>query len=554
MANPIVTVNVSQTQAPTPSLLQKTGALISQGGTVLAAGMYSLLTQPSDLTPLLSAPLALDTLTWASSFGGQVTAATSVAHGVPVNEQFITTIAGASPAGYNGTVIATSTGASSFTYYLTANPGVMVTPGTYTPKNVAELVAMANTFFTQQAAAQSVYVLELGAGTVAAGVAALDDFIDSSPQFFYSYLVPRLWAADPTFQTYVTNYTSTTAKTYFFVTVNRQTMVPFVAQADKSVVALVEAPSYSAWASINVNTVTWSVGVATATMASNHGIKPNQTFTLQGIVAATIAGGYNGTFIALPGTTGTALVYALADDPGAYVSGGTLLKSTYSSAGVPASQFDHASDYYVTLNYDPSSTNKVTPFAFSALFGVTQFPTLGNNALISTLNSNHVNYVGSGAEGGISGNYLFNGQTMDGRSFNYWYAVDWMQIMAKRGLANAVINGSNNPLNPLYYNQDGINRLQQALASICGTAITVGLALGKVILLEQDGPTFAATLSSGRYAGNVIVNAVPFVPYLTVSPSHYREGIYNGLSITFTPQLGFLSITVDINVTDFVTG
>ena len=48
------------------------------------------------------------------------------------------------------------------------------------------------------------------------------------------------------------------------------------------------------------------------------------------------------------------------------------------------------------------------------------------------------------------------------------------------------------------------------------------------------------------------INAVPFPAYAVANPSHYRLGIYNGLSITFTPLAGFRSITVYINVTDFV--
>ena len=55
----IVTVQVSQTIAPTPNQLQKTGALISQGGTTLSTRTYSLLTQLADLTPLLAAALSV---------------------------------------------------------------------------------------------------------------------------------------------------------------------------------------------------------------------------------------------------------------------------------------------------------------------------------------------------------------------------------------------------------------------------------------------------------------------------------------------------------------
>jgi hypothetical protein len=169
------------------------------------------------------------------------------------------------------------------------------------------------------------------------------------------------------------------------------------------------------------------------------------------------------------------------------------------------------------------------------------------------MDDSYTNYIGTGAEGGMPTNtILFNGLTMDGRPFNYWYSVDYVQINAKLFIANAVINGSNTTINPLYYKQDGINRLQQALVGMMGSAITAGLVLGSIVQLELDIISLGNVLSSGRYNGQVVINAVPFVPYSIANPTHYRQGIYNGLSVTFTPLAGFRSITVDINVTDFV--
>jgi hypothetical protein len=547
MTNPIVHVSVTQTQAPIPSRLQKTGALISQGGTVLAAGQYSLLTQLSDLTALLATPLALTSLAWSSAFGGQVTATTTAPHTVPTGEQFPTTIAGAVPSGYNGTYNAISTGASTFTYYLTPDPGSETTPGTFTPKNSGELTQMASTFFSQQGSAQGVYVLELGAGTVGDGVTLLSTIISSSPQFFYSYLVPRDWDAASSFLSLLATFEATTAKTYFFVTTTLATYTDYTGMKD--VMALIEAPNYGARAASTVSDAAYSGGTVTVTTSAPHLIEPGQTFTITGITPT----GYNGTFTARPGTTGSALLYHLASDPGAYDSGGTVLRNIYAAAPISATEFSHASDFFVTLAYDPGPANRVPQLGFSYLYGVTAYPLLGNSAQIVTLDDASVNYVGTGAEGGQpTSNILFNGLTMDGRPFNYWYSVDWVQINAKLAIANAVINGSNTTINPLYYNQDGINRLQQALVGMAGSGITSGLILGRVIQLSLDGPTLAQVLSTGRYAGQVVINAVPFPAYSIANPSHYRLGIYNGLSITFTPLAGFRSITVFINVTDFV--
>jgi hypothetical protein len=552
MANPIVHVNVSQTQAPIPNNLQKTGALISQGGTVLTSGQYSLLTQYSDLTTLQPTPLEVTSLTYGS---GKVTAVTAAAHGIPNNIMFRTTVSGATKSGYNGAFIATSTGGSGFTYQVPSNPGVetpiVPSPIRYTKFGVGELDSMANTFFSQQGSAQGVYVLELGSDgspVPSEGVATLKEFIDSSPQFFYSYLVPRAWNADPSFLTFLANYESTTAKTYFFVTTLEEHRQLY--DGKKDVLALIEAPSYGVWPANALLSSAWSGGLVTAVTTTNHGVEPGQQFSIQGATPI----GYNGTFVARSGTNGDTLKYSVPNDPGSPTgANGTMLASKYSAVARPPMEFGHASDFFVTLNYNPGPANRVPQLAFSYLYGVTAFPMLGNSALIRNMDDSYVNYIGTGAEGGMPSNkILFNGLTMDGRPFNYWYSVDYVQINAKLFLANAVINGSNTTINPLYYNQQGINRLQQALVGMMGGAITAGLVLGTTIQLELDIIALGEVLSSGRYNGFAVVNAVPFVPYAIANPSHYRLGIYNGLSITFTPLAGFRSITVDINVTDFV--
>jgi hypothetical protein len=81
---------------------------------------------------------ALSSLVWSSANGGTVTATTSSPHGITVGVNFPVQIAGASPSGYNvanpagdGDVIATATGASTFTYPLSDDPGTETVPGTY---------------------------------------------------------------------------------------------------------------------------------------------------------------------------------------------------------------------------------------------------------------------------------------------------------------------------------------------------------------------------------------------------------------------------------------
>lgn len=454
----IVQVNVSQQVAPTPPTLQQTGAFISQGGTNTAPNTLTLLTQLSDLTPVLNGSKTLSSLAWATNV---VTATTSAPHGFTNGDTIELTIAGAAPTGYNGTFPCTITGATTFTYPLATNPGTETTPGSYTPEDVAELNAMANTFFAQGASV-SVYVLELGAGTVAEGVTALTSYITANPGTIYSYLVPRTWDADTSFVAFLANYESTTAKTYFFVTTTLAT--------------------YS-----------------------------NYTATMKDVV--------------------------------------TLIEAT----GIPSTEFSLAAAFYRSLSYNPSNTNKLQPFAFSYVYGVTPYPTKGNSATLATLKTAGVNVIGTGAEGGISNTILLWGTTMDLHDFQYWFSVDWLQIQADLAIANAVINGSNNPLNPLIYNQDGINRLQAVLAGVGSNAVTFGCAIGTVTQTELDGTTLGQQMNAGAFTNQLVINAVPFVTYATDNPGDYKIGKYAGLSVIYIPARGFTAIVINVLVTDFVT-
>lgn len=427
----IVTVNVSQTIAPAPSQLQRTGALISQGATSLAVGSSSLLYQFSDLAALLAPAINIGSLSWNANV---VTVTTVAPHGIPTGQSTGVVIAGCTPTGYNGSYVATSVDASTLTYPLAVNPGLATVQGSFILENQQELIAMATTFFAQ-GNANSVYVLELGAGDAATGVTALEGYMADPTLRFYAYLLPKSWADESTAITMARNNEATTAMVYFWVTTSLL--------------------NYANWS--NIKSVIMMVQEASA----------------------------------------------------------------------PATEFSLAGPLYKALSYNPSNTNKVAPFAFQFLSGVTAFT--GSKATQQLLRTANCNYVGTGAEGGISNKLILWGVTADGRDYTYWYSVDWVQININLSLSNAIINGSNNPINPLYYNQAGINTLQKVAQGTVNSGIAFGLVLAPAT-----------------------VQAVPFITYVTDNPSDYSIGKYAGLSLTYTPARGFTQIIFNVNVTDFV--
>jgi hypothetical protein len=470
----IVIVNVTETVPPAPSKLQRTGALISTGGTNTPQFTLSLLTQPSDLTPLLASPAAITSLTWSS---GVVTVVTAAPHGIPAGQQPLVSIQGAVPAGYNSTTAldfnVTVVNTTTFTYPLAVNPGAETTPGTWVLNSYYELQQMVTTFFGQPYN-QSVYLLELGACApdTALFVTNLSEFINnnpqnpSNPQSIYSYLLPRpVGYPGAPFQSYLSTFDSLTAKTYFFGTTFLSAYAEFL-NTQKAGVFIVEAPS------------------VTATRFSE------------------------------------------------------------------VTEFSAAAGFAKALAYSPSSTTPVSPFCYSFLFGVTPYPLPNNGPTLAALATANINVVGTGGEGGISDDILLYGTTLDGNDFTYWYSVDWVQINADLEISNAIINGSNsNP--PLYYNQQGINRLQAVVRSLMNQAIGDGLALGNLISTTLPAAVFAVNVSQGLYAGNVVVNAEPFTNYVSENPSNYAVGIYGGLSVAYTPARGFRQIIFNVNVSNF---
>ncbi len=454
----IVTVNVNQQVGAAPSIKQRTGAIISTGGTSTTSGTSTLLSQASDLTAILAAAVAITagSTTWS---GGTVTMTTATPHGYTTGDIVtVSGFAGAGYTGYNGTFSITVTGASTFTYAVVATLTSPATgTATVTDADVAELISQVGTFFAQGSSV-SVYVLELGHGTVATSVAALAAYITAHPGAYYSFLVPRLWDAESTFVTLCTANEATTSQLYFYITATLSTYASFATV--KSAKIVIEA------------------------------------------------------------------------------------------ATAPTSEFTCAAFFWLSLSPNPSPTNQLKPMQYGFLFGVTVYPaTVTQQATFKTAN---LDYVASAAEGGISNKMVALGTFCDGKPFNYWYSVDWMQINVNQQIAATVINGSNNALAPLYYDQAGIRQLYTVAQKVAATAVSYGLAIGPVTGYEYTAADFTTLLESGNEPTGVLVNAVPFASYVALNPNDYPIGLYGGLALSYTPQRGFSNIVFNVNVSSFV--
>ena len=224
------------------------------------------------------------------------------------------------------------------------------------------------------------------------------------------------------------------------------------------------------------------------------------------------------------------LLYFFFDTVQANVANYAGVKSVFTTVpapAAPATEITAAAMMYNWIEQTPSGAAPARPMQFRQLFGVTAWPTFGQNAAINAILTAQGNIVYSGIEGGLpSNNFLFRGTTMDGQQSMFWYAVDWYQIQIKIAMANAILNAANE-FPPIVYNQQGINALTTVANGVGNSSISFGLMLS-VSLVAQS-----------------------FQTYTTQNPANYAAGIYGGFTATVTPQLGFQSITFNIDAINF---
>jgi hypothetical protein len=240
-------------------------------------------------------------------------------------------------------------------------------------------------------------------------------------------------------------------------------------------------------------------------------------------------------------------VIQLVEAPGVAAARGVSVPGTYA-------EFTLAGVFYWAMRFKATAVTRVSPMCFKFIYGVTPYPTQANGPTLVAFKNNAVNYIQSGAEGGIANTYVYQGVTADGFDyFNWWWTIDWMQININLDLSNAIINGSNNPGAPLYYNQSGISTLQTVLAGTMVSGIQFGMVLGSIVQTAFDPVSLTDAIERGVFAQQCDVNAVPFGVYTTLNPSDYGQGEYDGLSVLFIPARGFVHVLVSVVATNLVT-
>lgn len=229
------------------------------------------------------------------------------------------------------------------------------------------------------------------------------------------------------------------------------------------------------------------------------------------------------------------------------------------SPSKPLAEDSESAPFASALSYNPNASSRMTPFANKFLYGVTPWPIDGNQSTLALLTGRgtvsppgYYNYVGTAAEGGISTADLEGGTMMDGNDFSFWFAADWAQIWGALVLANEVKNGANNPANPLWFDQDGINRLQDRVVKQYQAGVGYSILQGSVTRTQLDQTTFINNFNDDVYANQCVVNAIPFSNYTALNPGDYQEGRYAGLTSIVIPKRGFRAIIFALVVSSLI--
>ena len=424
----------------------------------------------------------------------------------------------------------------------TAVQGILGTTGNY-----VELTNMASTFFAQGPTV-GVYVLELGVqATPQDGIAALNTYNEANATAFYAYCVPDSWDSIPApaaASVAVTAATSTlpagtyyTQIAYLNATGTIGQLSPVVtsdvatADTDELVVtspaALTGATDYLVYmgtSSANLYLQNGSAGTAIGTNYTQSA--PILTTTGTSLTLADMGNNNSAAsgmkYFLVNSTPTNMAAYGTIDSAGNF-AGYKAMIPVWPSPSAQSGEFTAAAWLYNIAVNNPGANSKLAPMQYRYLSGVTPVPATGYSAEIQQVVNYGGNYVGTGAEGGLSKTCIRGGTTSDLNQISAWYGLDWEMINVQQAVAAEIVNGSNQEP-PLEYDQTGINTLQE------------------VAQVEADnGVTFGC-------ANSAVVNAIPFYTYNQQQPGDYALGDYNGLSADIVGQNGFMHIIFNVAI------
>ena len=170
---------------------------------------------------------------------------------------------------------------------------------------------------------------------------------------------------------------------------------------------------------------------------------------------------------------------------------------------------------FASYKFDISDTNPSSPFNYKAILGVKY------QCLIQSLQQNLIqkslNFMATLANNSV----LLNGRYTDSFPIEYRYQWDLVSFEVENALQTLILNGVNNPIYIVKYNQDGIDTIRSNIKATLNRMINWGCVTD-----------FSARINSatGDMENIGDITAIDFNSYVSANPTDYENEIYAGIS------------------------
>lgn len=182
--------------------------------------------------------------------------------------------------------------------------------------------------------------------------------------------------------------------------------------------------------------------------------------------------------------------------------------------------------------YNLSVSNPLSLLQWKTVYGITPRDRL-SNSLVDALNENGCSWIGS-----LNNNtVVLGGMVADSQNWESYFALDTFIFRLTVDIASMMIQASNNPLQSISFNQNGINIIKNKLVAISNTMLSFGV-------LDNFGSDYDtntnAILNTGEWS------AIDFATYKANQYQDWKDGIYNGASCYVTIRHFVLQIVPSI--------
>lgn len=187
---------------------------------------------------------------------------------------------------------------------------------------------------------------------------------------------------------------------------------------------------------------------------------------------------------------------------------------------------------FASYKFDLSDTNPASPFNYKTIKGIAKQPlTL---PVRKQMIQDSVNYIDDVATQLV----LMNGRYGDTYPIDYRYQWDLTSFQVAASLKQLILNGVNNPIYVIKYNQDGIDILKSRVKSVLNQMISQGCVTEYAERIES---------ATGELVNIGEVSCIDFRSYIASNPEDYENEVYGGIS--FYLRIGKYIRQVIMNVT-----